>query len=295
LRITTSNFIFQLNTCGYSPYVTSSLAKVWVFRLQLLLNLASAVVLGFESRGTHDHILLSQTGDSPQPGGPGPRIYISQNPRNKVAQLYLQALGSLFVASYDSQGYSGGIWTSCCWSSLYNLGKHRVENTAFNSFPIVALRFVAAAKCLPRRCLVTTTSFCSTIPTFSHHVTIWINWTDVISSISEAADYGLKNQSSLSNLYRGLFHGSYTAGGDRNYTFNVILSIECVELYPYRLCIHRLPTYFAAWPEEKFWILTGFQVVNNKHRVLDSVKSSWIWTATLLLSVMEKYKHLILE
>jgi hypothetical protein len=33
----------------------------------------------------------------PQTGGPGPRIY---NP---------QALGSLFVASYDSQGYGGGI------------------------------------------------------------------------------------------------------------------------------------------------------------------------------------------
>jgi hypothetical protein len=41
----------------------------------------------------------------PQPGGPCLRIY----PRNRVAQLYLQALGSLFVASYDSQGYSGGI------------------------------------------------------------------------------------------------------------------------------------------------------------------------------------------
>jgi hypothetical protein len=33
------------------------------------------------------------------------------NPRNRVAQLYLQALGSLFVASCDSQGYGGGIRT----------------------------------------------------------------------------------------------------------------------------------------------------------------------------------------
>jgi hypothetical protein len=30
-------------------------------------------------------------------------------PRNRIAQLYPQALGSLFVASYDSQGYGGGI------------------------------------------------------------------------------------------------------------------------------------------------------------------------------------------
>jgi hypothetical protein len=29
LRLTTSNFIFQLNTCGYSPYVKSSLTRGW--------------------------------------------------------------------------------------------------------------------------------------------------------------------------------------------------------------------------------------------------------------------------
>jgi hypothetical protein len=34
----TSNFIFQLNTCGYSPYVTCSLTRGWVCRLQLLLS-----------------------------------------------------------------------------------------------------------------------------------------------------------------------------------------------------------------------------------------------------------------
>jgi hypothetical protein len=59
LRLTTSIF-FQLNTCDNNPYVISSLMRGWVCRLQLLLALASAVILGFESRGTHDHILLSQ-------------------------------------------------------------------------------------------------------------------------------------------------------------------------------------------------------------------------------------------
>jgi hypothetical protein len=34
-------------------------------------------------------------------------VFISS--RNRVAQLYSQALGSLFVAFYDSQGYFGGI------------------------------------------------------------------------------------------------------------------------------------------------------------------------------------------
>jgi hypothetical protein len=36
-------------------------------------------------------------------------VFIS--PRNRVAQLYPRALGSLYVVFYDSQGYSGGIVT----------------------------------------------------------------------------------------------------------------------------------------------------------------------------------------
>jgi hypothetical protein len=40
-----------------------SLARGRVCRLQLLLVLASAVILGSESRGTRDHILLSQIRD----------------------------------------------------------------------------------------------------------------------------------------------------------------------------------------------------------------------------------------
>jgi hypothetical protein len=55
----------QLNSCGHSPYITSSLTRGWVCHLQLLLALASAVILGSESRGTRDPILLSQIRDSP--------------------------------------------------------------------------------------------------------------------------------------------------------------------------------------------------------------------------------------
>jgi hypothetical protein len=78
LRLTTNNFILRLNTWGYSPYVTSSLTIGWVCRLQLLLVLASAVILRSESRETHD-ILLSQTTDSPNLDGQVP-VFIS--PRN---------------------------------------------------------------------------------------------------------------------------------------------------------------------------------------------------------------------
>jgi hypothetical protein len=46
-----------------------------VCSFQLLLDLASAVFLGSESRWTHDHILLSQILSLPQPGGAGSCIY----------------------------------------------------------------------------------------------------------------------------------------------------------------------------------------------------------------------------
>jgi hypothetical protein len=61
------------------PCGALSLTRGRVCRLQELLVLASAVILGSESRGTCDHILLSQIRDS------------------------------LFFASYDSQGYGGDI------------------------------------------------------------------------------------------------------------------------------------------------------------------------------------------
>jgi hypothetical protein len=45
-----------------------------------------------------------------------------------VAQLYSQALGSLFVASYDSQGYGGGILTRLhTKSKMKSLGKKYVS------------------------------------------------------------------------------------------------------------------------------------------------------------------------
>jgi hypothetical protein len=59
-------------------------------------------------RGSHDQILLSQIRDSPNLKRQVP-IFIT--PKNRVAQLHPQALSSLFVVSYDSQGYGGGIRT----------------------------------------------------------------------------------------------------------------------------------------------------------------------------------------
>jgi hypothetical protein len=63
----------------------SSLTRGRGCRLQLLLVLASAVILGSESHETHDHILLSQIRDSPNIEGQA-ALFISL--RNRVTQFY---------------------------------------------------------------------------------------------------------------------------------------------------------------------------------------------------------------
>jgi hypothetical protein len=72
----------------------------------LLLALASTVILGSESFGTHDHILLSQIPDVTNLKDQVPGF---TSPRNIVAKLYPQTLDFLFVSSYDSQAYGGNI------------------------------------------------------------------------------------------------------------------------------------------------------------------------------------------
>jgi hypothetical protein len=95
----------QLRVCRCGAL---SLTREWICRLQLLLVFASTVTLESESQRTSDHILLSQIRHSSNLEGHFP-VFIS--PRNRVAQVYPQALGSLFVASYHSQGYVGSIGT----------------------------------------------------------------------------------------------------------------------------------------------------------------------------------------
>jgi hypothetical protein len=58
-------------------------------RLKFLLVLASAVILTSETRGYHNHILLSQIRDSPNLEG---KVHVFMSPRKRVAQLYPQAL-----------------------------------------------------------------------------------------------------------------------------------------------------------------------------------------------------------
>jgi hypothetical protein len=75
-------FFSQLNPCGHSPYVTSSLTRGWICRLQLLLALASADILRSDSRGTHGHILRPQIRDSLNLKG---QVSVFISPRNIAA------------------------------------------------------------------------------------------------------------------------------------------------------------------------------------------------------------------
>jgi hypothetical protein len=77
-----TNFFFhleivsrQLQVCYF---IASSLTRGLVCNLLLPLVLASTVPLWSESRGTQDHILLSQFLRLPQPGVPDSRIYVPQ-------------------------------------------------------------------------------------------------------------------------------------------------------------------------------------------------------------------------
>jgi hypothetical protein len=72
LRLTTSNFIFQMNTCGYNHYVASSLTRGWVCRLQLLVVSPAQSLSGPSPQGLMT-TFYSLTLETPQPRRPGPR------------------------------------------------------------------------------------------------------------------------------------------------------------------------------------------------------------------------------
>jgi hypothetical protein len=144
LRLTTSYFIFQLNTCCYRPCL-------WWEDGSVVYNCcwsSPAKSFSCPSPEGHNHILLSQIRDSPNLEGQVP-VFIS--PRNRVA-------------SYDSQGYGGGIRPRLhtgnqFWAKLiaYNpwYDTDRIENDKSNNSSTVAYIFVVVVTFLPRRYLAT--------------------------------------------------------------------------------------------------------------------------------------------
>jgi hypothetical protein len=117
---------------------------------QFLLALASAVILRSHSCETHDHILISHIQDSPNLEGQVP-VFISH--KNRVAQLYFQALGSLFITSYNLQYASLG-------SLLYSLRGDSTENITSNSSSIVVMGGYLAIAWILLTCLPAVTKQC---------------------------------------------------------------------------------------------------------------------------------------
>jgi hypothetical protein len=81
-----------------------------VLPFTIAAGFASAVILGSESSGTRDHNFTVSDSRLPQTGGPSPRVYIQQEQRGPVIPF-----------------------------SVYGQRMYRTENTASNSFSIVAL------------------------------------------------------------------------------------------------------------------------------------------------------------
>jgi hypothetical protein len=89
----------------FSNWTLASLCNILSDERTGLSFTVAAVIIASQSHGTDDHILLSQMRVSPNLEGQVP-IFTSP-PGTGGALLHLQALDSLFVASYDSQGYGG--------------------------------------------------------------------------------------------------------------------------------------------------------------------------------------------
>jgi hypothetical protein len=98
LRLTTSKFFLRQNTCGYSPYVTSSLMRRCVSRLQMLIPPQRSHSRVRVPRESWPHFTLSES-KLPQPGGPGSSIYI---PQEQDGPVIPPGTGFLFVASLCS-------------------------------------------------------------------------------------------------------------------------------------------------------------------------------------------------
>jgi hypothetical protein len=127
--------------------------------LQLLLVLASAVILGSESLGNHDHILLSQIRDSSNVESLFP-VFIS--PRNRVAQLYWVPFSSpptirrVTVEVFDSASTREGAF----FYSLYISSGRTQQKTPLLTVPL-----------LLHSCSFAAESICHVLFTVRYHAT----------------------------------------------------------------------------------------------------------------------------
>jgi hypothetical protein len=136
------NTVGQLRVCWCGALF---LTRGRACRLQLLLALASAVILGSEPLGTRDHILLSQISDFP-------------------FRRLLSLSGSWWRYSTPPPHGGGDVFCVLSYSVLYLLGLptrgHRVEQFISSLSRKRPLRW-CENKRLPSRCRETTSPLCS--------------------------------------------------------------------------------------------------------------------------------------
>jgi hypothetical protein len=117
------------------------------------------------------------------------QVPVVTSPRNRVVRLYPQALGSLFVASYVSQGYGGGIRTRLLtahgsWFSVYSLGTDRTEN----SFSIIACSLVSGETCL-QSCFLATAVVLSPVTCQWVYISQYLPGCDPVYYVELLRDY----------------------------------------------------------------------------------------------------------
>jgi hypothetical protein len=132
--------------------VAPSLTRGRVCRLQLLLALASALILESESRGTYDRILQSQIRDSPNLEG---RIYIPRNrwPSDTLRHWVVSRSNLFYDWRFTANQFvlAPSLLRSSSFS-LYILGADPIENTVSKSSSLVVYllrRKPTVTCCLP--------------------------------------------------------------------------------------------------------------------------------------------------
>jgi hypothetical protein len=93
--------------------------------------ICSAISHWLESRRIHNHILLSHL-RLPQPGGPGPHIYIPQEQSGPCGGglEYLCLSPASYKRRRKANPVPRGITSSTgCWLSLYSLGVDHIKDT----------------------------------------------------------------------------------------------------------------------------------------------------------------------
>jgi hypothetical protein len=139
-----------------------------VYSLQLLLALASAVILRSESSGSRDHILLSQIRDSTElvvetyvrPTVSRPVCLGIKHPsgaHNQFFFFYCQTFAGLLMWGALSDERTSLSFTITSYPVITS---QHVENTVTNNSPIVACVSVAAGICLPSRSLAAAVYSC---------------------------------------------------------------------------------------------------------------------------------------